>query len=168
MEKIFWNSTYGYKDFITEEERLEILEIISQVEKFSRDNGVNMKTLVSDGFPENLKVIVDRLRKRIVEIEKIEKFRLPLHDESLIAIYEKYSYCTIHQDTTVDNDFIHNRYNILLSKAEEGGLNVHDGEEMDVEERAMWLCEASEKLHGTTRVLSEKPRIILSIGFYFR
>ena len=71
-----------------------------------------------------------------------------------------------HQDPAMmGQDYIHTRFNVLISKPEEGGMPILDGKELKVEELQVWMCFASEYLHSTTKVVGKKDRIMLSFGY---
>tara|TARA_B110000285_G_scaffold119926_1_gene135724 strand:+ start:52 stop:591 length:540 start_codon:yes stop_codon:yes gene_type:complete len=63
------------------------------------------------------------------------------------------------------NKYIHTRINVFISKPEEGGLAIINGDIIDVDELETWVCLASEYLHSTTMVKGIKDRIVLSFGY---
>ena len=71
-----------------------------------------------------------------------------------------------HRDPKNDRGFIHTRFNFLLQKPEEGGEPIIDGVIYPMEEGQGWINLASEWLHGSTPVVGNRPRIVLSLGAY--
>jgi hypothetical protein len=62
-------------------------------------------------------------------------------------------------------EWILTRYNVMLSVPEEGGLSLYGKELNHIEERTVWKCVSGMVNHGVTRVIGDKPRICLCLGF---
>lgn len=60
---------------------------------------------------------------------------------------------------------IHTRFNVLVSKPEAGGEPINNGRMIDVNEGEVWRCNAGLDLHSCTKVVGNKPRIVLSFGY---
>lgn len=63
-------------------------------------------------------------------------------------------------------DVIHVRFNVLISKPEVGGNPVIENKEYKVKENEVWRCMAGIHEHYTTTTLGEKPRVLLSFGYF--
>lgn len=68
-----------------------------------------------------------------------------------------------HTDAT-ERGFQHIRYNILLSKPKEGGMLLHDGKRILMEEGDMYVLDTALR-HGVTTMKGDKPYRLLSYGF---
>jgi len=68
-----------------------------------------------------------------------------------------------HQDSD-HNGKKHVRFNVMVSKPEQGGVPVQNGLEIAVEEGGVWRCDSSAVQHWCTEVVGSKPRIVLSYG----
>ncbi len=71
-----------------------------------------------------------------------------------------------HRDPRNEKNFIHTRFNFLLQKPEQGGDPVINGTVYPMDEAQGWLNLASEWLHGSTTVIGERERVVLSLGAY--
>jgi hypothetical protein len=58
------------------------------------------------------------------------------------------------------------RFNILLQKPESGGDPIINEDKIMVDELETWVCPASRYYHTTTEVKGDKPRIMISFGYY--
>lgn len=90
-----------------------------------------------------------------VEVEPIFKNLTGNH-------YQDGAFVHPHTDPAPDG-FVHTRCNLMLKKPKEGGNPVLDGEELDIEERDLWLCLASMELHSSTPIKGGE-RLIFSFG----
>jgi hypothetical protein len=63
-------------------------------------------------------------------------------------------------------DVVHVRFNLLISKPDHGGNPVISGTEYNVKENELWSCVAGMDKHSTTRVVGDKPRVLLSFGHF--
>lgn len=68
-----------------------------------------------------------------------------------------------HTDPTKDG-YVHFRLNFLVSKPEDGGVPIVNGEIIEVNELESWINCASKWSHKSTPVSGSKPRIVLSLG----
>ena len=71
-----------------------------------------------------------------------------------------------HRDPRNEKGFTHTRFNFLLQKPEQGGNPVIDGIEYPMDEGQGWLNLASEWMHGSTLVVGQRERVVLSLGAY--
>ena len=163
-EKIIYGESYGYKDFITEEERVFLLESAKNSSSPMIVNG-SKKVLVIDNVLDFPYDTIQDIRNRIVEIEGLKNFKdLPI-SKNFFAEYGKDSECILHTDRFHDTDFNHVRYNLMLSKPDRGGLTIHGNDFLDIDERVLWKCFAGDLEHGSDLVMGDKPRSIISMGF---
>jgi len=166
MEKInLNNNTYGFKEFITINEQEELLYFINS-------NLSHFKSLIKrehqfasiEKIPNYPEELIQTLRKRVIELDEIEKPYPELMFEDAVSILYKDGYHGYHIDMNY-GDWILTRYNIMLSVPDEGGLSVYGKDINYIEERMVWRCIAGKVKHGVTKVLSDKPRICLCMGF---
>ena len=73
-EKIIYGETYGYKDFITEEERVFLLESARNSSSPMNVNGSKKMFDLEDSLDFPYDTIQD-IRNRIVEIEGLKNFK---------------------------------------------------------------------------------------------
>ena len=75
---------------------------------------------------------------------------------------------SLNEDLPYDylDDVVHVRFNVLISKPTVGGNPVISDVEYDVKENEVWRCIAGIDKHYTTRVAGDKPRILLSFGYF--
>ena len=123
-EKIDYGKTYGYKDFITEETRVHLLEYARKFESIMSVNGPK-KMFQLENTPEFSKDMIYEFRKKIVELEGLVDYKEPTLTKNFFAEYGKDSECNVHMDPTREDDYIHIRYNIMLSKPDRGGQTIY-------------------------------------------
>jgi hypothetical protein len=76
---------------------------------------------------------------------------------------------SIHNHTDKnEKDYIHTRWNLILSYPENGGHSIYNNNINILEENLIWKCVAGKYTHGSTKVIGKKPRITLSIGFLIK
>ena len=163
-EKIDYGKTYGYKDFITEDVRVFLLESARKFETLMKGNGTK-KMFILEDIPDYPKDIVYDLRKEIIELENFVNYKEPTISKNFFAEYGRDSECNVHSDPTREDDYVHIRYNIMLSKPDRGGQTIYGDDFLDIDERVLWKCNSEYYQHGSDTVLSHKPRSIISMGF---
>jgi hypothetical protein len=165
IEKIETKNTYGYSNFITEKEKRILLDFIKKnLSLFGeRSNNTELLATVQDipGYPKKL---IDKLRNRIIKLEKIEKYYPDLIHQDAISIIYDGGYHDYHKDMNYLY-WILVRYNIILSEPNSGGISVYGDETNKWRENIIWKCVAGLIKHGVTMVEGEKPRIVLCLGF---
>lgn len=57
------------------------------------------------------------------------------------------------------------RFNVLLQKAEEGGIYKFNGKKLDMEEGDMVVFAPYHNFHQTDKIVGNKPRVLLSLSF---
>lgn len=71
-----------------------------------------------------------------------------------------------HKDKDPHENYTHTRFNFIISKPENGGDPIMDGEIYDMSENQVWVCPAAKVEHDITKVEGKKPRILLSYGYF--
>lgn len=165
MERVELKNTYGYRDFITLKEQEELVYFINSNLSYFMNN-VNKEHYVAtiEKIPNYPKELIDNLRKKIVELEGIVKYYPDLMYEDAVSILYKNGHHGYHRDMNY-GDWVLTRYNIMLSVPDDGGLSLYGKELNYIEERMVWKCVAGMVSHGVTKVMSDKPRICLCLGF---
>ena len=64
------------------------------------------------------------------------------------------------------DNVVHVRFNTLISKPIVGGNPIISEVEYNVDENEIWRCVAGIDEHYTTKVAGDKPRILLSFGYF--
>lgn len=165
MERINFGVTYGYSEFIDKKTQEYLLSWIEENKQFLKKTDGNKITGVLEKIETSPRELLENLRKKVIEVERFQKFKDPEKSRTFLSVYGKSSECSIHSDPTQDPNFVHVRYNLMLSKPDKGGETVYDRNFLDIEERVLWRCVAEYSRHGTDVVQSNKPRTIISMGF---
>jgi hypothetical protein len=174
MKRIQLNDTYGYENFITDEEQSELLLWTNKNSHLFKINQTASDTINAPygsrkiGVLKNISTspleLVKRIKDRIIEIEKIKNWKEEPYFNDAIGINEEGGSIHTHIDPN-DADYIHIRYNIILSYPLEGGHSIYNGKINVLKEKLVWRCVAGKVLHGSTPVIGIKPRITLTLGF---
>ena len=160
------NGTYGYKNFITDEEKLSLLEWTTENE----DNFLSERPYRKyHRFIQETPItkLILEIKNRIINLESITDWKQEPRYLDYIGINSKGGNIHIHTDPN-DNGYIHTRYNVILSFPEKGGDSIYGGNINKLEENMVWKCVAGNVPHGSTIVESEKRRITLSLGFLIK
>lgn len=167
MEKVILGQTYGYKNFISEDKKNMLLDwafenvlpdVLSSVGgRFHKK--INPDDIIYD--------IVISIKNKIIEIENIIDWREEPIYGNFIGINKSRANIRLHTDRN-EGDYIHTRWNLILSYPEEGGHSIYGGEINVLEENLMWKCVAGKVEHGSTEVSGNKHRITLSLGFLIK
>ena len=168
IEKKYSQNTYGYENFITQKEKKTLLNFIqTNLNHFKiRSDEKELLCTIQD-LPNYPKKIISKLRKRIIELEKIEEhYPDIIHQDAVSVIYQG-GFHDYHRDVNYLNWCLV-RYNIILSKPDDGGLSVYGDEMNDWDENTIWKCVAGNVKHGVTKVFGSKPRIVLCLGFLIK
>lgn len=162
--------TYFYDNFISEEEQEIIREWALRNEKFLLTNPVSPGgpfrcREVFENIPETLDILTD-IKSRIVEVENLKGIAQGDFYQDFLSIHKNGSFIQKHFDRCFEgNTYYIRRYNIFIALPEKGGLPIYSDEILKITERSMLKVDAGLIIHGTTPVVGEKPRIILSYGF---
>lgn len=163
MNKIKIGNTYGYANFISEDEQKIILNWVEKNKNNFTPNGFGRKFGIVYNFYDYPKLI-HNLRERIIKLENIkEDLQEPVFKDYVGYVTEGGA-IHIHTDPNVE-DYIHTRYNVIISYPEKGGESIYGNETNCLSERMIWKCIAGLVPHGSQPVVGQKPRITLSLGF---
>ena len=177
FEKVYFGGTYGYKDFINNDEKLKLQEwILSEQAKMSFSQPVNSeKDQYRSGLKRHFKIlypndekpdIFHSIRKRILDLENITNpIPAPINYDWIGVVGED-SYVEPHLDDSF-REYYTVRYNLLVSFPNGGGRPIYGGELLPVEEKMLWRCDAGIVEHSSEVVKGDKLRINLSYGFSF-
>jgi hypothetical protein len=175
--KIHFGGTYGYEDFINDNEKSELQEwILSEQSSMSFSNPVNSeKDQYTLGLKRHFKVlhtddekpeIFYRVRNKLLDLENIVNPLPAPGNLDWIGIVGKGSYVEPHCDANFP-DYYTVRYNLLVSFPDDGGRPIYGGEVLPVKEKMLWRCDAGIVKHSSEIVKGDKLRINLSYGFSF-
>lgn len=167
MEKIILGGTYGYEEFVTEEERLFLQEwAIKNNDKLRKNREGPYRNFGRLDTIPNLPPLIKELKKKVVELESIDKVIEAPQNADWLGIQGESAFVEPHYDYNgPDYRYYTRRYNILISLPEEGGLPIYGGDILEVKERMLWRCDAGLILHSSLPNKGKKPRINLSFGF---
>lgn len=167
MHRVELNNTYGYKNFIFEEEKISLLKWCEENDKKFIPNGFGRKYCVLRGVDENVSELVSRIKNRIIGLENITEWVEETLYYDYIGINTRGGAIHKHKDPNLDG-YTHTRYNVILSYPEEGGHSKYGGVINVLEENMVWKCVAGKVEHGSTPVIGNTPRITLSLGFQIK
>ena len=163
-------STYFYDNFITEDEQEIIREWALRNEKhlIPGPKGPNRSRELFEKIPENLSILRD-IKTRIIESENLHEIATDSVRGDYLSIQRNHAVVPPHMDITIQPGngvwYYMRRYNIFISLPEIGGLPIYAGETLNITERSMLKVDAGLVIHGTTQIVGELPRIMLSYGF---
>ncbi len=166
------NGTYGYVDFISDEEKNYLLKWALENENKFHSNeigerGEGKRIGILQNIENSPLDLVDVIKKRIIEVENIKDWILdPLYKDS-IGINRKGAAIHKHTDPNIEGH-THVRYNVILQYPDEGGDSIYNGEINKLQENMVWRCVAGLAEHGTTPVIGDRPRITLTLGFQIK
>jgi hypothetical protein len=174
MKRIELNSTYGYEDFITDEEQYELLTWTNNNSHLFKVNETgnslinapygSRKIGILDKIQDSPLDLVKKIKDKVIEIEQIKNWIEEPHFKDAIGINEEGGSIHIHTDPNF-NEYVHVRYNLILSYPIEGGHSIYNSEINILKEKMVWRCVAGKVPHGSTIVVGNKPRITLTMGF---
>ena len=159
--------TYYYPDFITEDERLIIMDWALRNESYLIPNptGPFRANQLFKLITEKLELL-EEIKNRIVEIEELSDKWFEPYRGDVVSIQRNGGKVPEHIDhNPTDETLYSRRYNVFISLPENGGLPIYDGEVLNVVERCLLKVESGLIKHSTTVINGEIPRIILSYGF---
>ena len=169
MEKVLLNGTYAYKNFISNVEKEYLLDWVNKNKhKFPANLASKNRHFVILKNIENSPLeLVEEIKNRIIKLENIQNWldEPLMHD--YIGINSHGGAIHPHTDPNQD-DYIHTRYNIILSYPKEGGESIYGNNINTLEENMIWKCIAGKVMHSSKPVIGSKPRITLSLGFLIK
>jgi|TARA_R110000803_G_scaffold78439_2_gene143603 hypothetical protein len=167
LKKVLLNGTYGYENFISDKEKnLLVSWVNDNLHEFhSNRKGRYFRPLREiENSPLEL---VEKLKANVIKLEGLVDWK----DEPKMADYIGINYegAYIHPHTDVnENNYIHTRYNIILSWPDEGGESIYGRSINVLKENLVWKCIAGKFTHASKPVKGSKPRITLSLGFLIK
>lgn len=166
------NDTYGYVDFISDEEKNILLKwAFENEDKFYSNKigeyGEGKKIGILQNIENSPMELVSTIKKRIVEIENIEDWILDPTFQDAIGINKKGGAIHKHTDPNIDG-YTHVRYNVILQYPKEGGDSIYNGKINKLQENMVWRCVAGKVEHGSNPVIGDTPRITLTLGFQIK
>jgi hypothetical protein len=168
IEKVELNGTYAYKNFIDGEIKQTLLNWVDENYSSFKINPMNYgrkfkKISINDSIYE----LVSTIKNKIIELENITDWKKEPMFEDYIGVNIEGGFIHTHMDRN-DGNYIHTRWNLILSYPEDGGHSIYNGYVNILEENLIWKCIAGKFTHGSTEVIGKKPRITLSIGFLIK
>ena len=167
MNKVIFENTYGYENFITEDERLFLMDWAIKNNSYLKKNSVgpyrNFGRLDSlfDVPP-----LIKQLKDKLIDLELIEKVIEAPQNGDWLGIQKEMAFVEPHMDYNGEDDrYYTRRYNLLISLPEEGGQPIYDKIVLNVKERMIWRCDAGLVVHSSIPNKGKKLRINLSFGF---
>jgi hypothetical protein len=83
---------------------------------------------------------------------------------NLISYSEEGHIVHWHKDKNEIEGYKHIRLNVMISRPNEGGDPIINGELYEMQENQLWVCKAGDFYHHTTEVKGKKPRVMISLG----
>ena len=125
----------------------------------------NCEILQENASPEITTLIRD-IKDRIIIAESLNKSEIenPIELEDFIYIMPPGTQLHKHKDVNKSGMY-HVRFNLLLQRAEKGGICVYGGRKVLCEEKCYVLCRSGIDFHASTIVEGNKSRIVISYGF---
>jgi hypothetical protein len=157
---------------ITDEEHKCLLNWILSIDKermiFNSNNEgyfFNCEVM-QENASKKINNLIRDIKNRIIFAEKLNKTHIesPIELEDFIYIMPPGTKLHKHKDVNITGMY-HIRFNLLLQKAEVGGICVYGGKKVLCKEKCYVLCRSGIDLHGSTQVEGNKPRIVISYGF---
>jgi hypothetical protein len=167
MNRVILENTYGYEDFITEDERLFLEEwaILNNSNLKRNSEGPYRNFGRLDSLPETPKLIKE-LKNKLIGLESIEKVIEAPQNADWLGVQKETAFVEPHMDYNgPDRRYYTRRYNILISLPEEGGQPIYGSKVLNVKEKMIWRCDAGLVIHSSIPNKGKKPRINLSFGF---
>ena len=167
------------KDYITEEERLEVLQWFENSSKdgtmvpglnrevWGYKDRVTTRQQSSFTYPTVIDKIYDRILSSFTFPKGFHKETLPCGKGFIAVTTFPVGDTYLHQDpANCKNNMSVIRFNILIQKADEGGeLELFDTDDtksvLSIEEKELYVCNLSDYKHSVSIVRGNKPRHIL-------
>lgn len=124
---------------------------------------------INENTTENEEIyqIVNNIRNRVIEKEKLQKYKTCEALADLIYFMEPGTKLHDHDDSgyKTTNEGIQIRFNVCIKKPEEGGRAIYAGKLLDLVEREYIICRAEIDRHSSEWIKGDSPKINLSLGF---
>ena len=167
VKKVLLNGTHGYESFISNEDKKLLLNWLE-------DNMHEFRSKRTGRYYRPIKEIknsplelVQKLKDKIIKLENITDWREEPLFSDYIGINTEGGNIHLHTDPNVNN-YIHTRYNIILSWPVKGGESIYGKYVNVLKENLVWKCVAGKVKHASKPVVGKKPRITLSLGFLIK
>ena len=167
MEKTKLKGTYGYKNFISNPEKEYLVNWVDTNINSFKDNGEGRKYCILKNVLNSPLDLIKNIKNRIIQVENIKNWKPEPEYDDYIGINNIGASIHPHMDPNY-GDYIHTRYNVILSYPLEGGESIYGNNINKLEENIVWKCIAGKVLHSSKPVIGFKPRITLSLGFLIK
>lgn len=168
IEKVELKKTYAYRNFIDDETKQVLLDWVElNQDSFTINPMSKGRKFKEISTEDSIYELVSTIKDTLIKIEGIDDWKVEPMYGDFIGVNSEGSTIHIHTDYNVGN-YIHTRWNLILSYPEDGGHSMYDGELNVLEEKLIWKCVAGKYFHGSTEVIGSKPRITLSLGFLIK
>ncbi len=164
MVKVNFPNTWGYENFITDEEKDILLQWMNQNFGRTYNNGDGRFYFPHAQNLENIPETYNTVKQRIIEVEQLNNFRTDPNYGDFISFNLEGASIHPHTDSN-ERGRIHTRYNLLVSMPESGGQPVYGNNILEVKEKMLWRCVAGAVQHKSLPVVGSKPRLNISFGF---
>ena len=166
-KKVLLNGTHAYEGFISDDDKNSLLSWVENNIHEFRPNTKGRYFRPLKEIKNSPLDLVLKLKKRIVKLENITDWK----EEPLFSDYIGINLegASIHPHTDPnENNYIHTRYNIILSWPEKGGESIYGKNVNVLKENLVWKCVAGKVKHASKPVRGKKPRVTLSLGFLIK
>jgi hypothetical protein len=176
MERTQFQDTWGYENFITDDEHNQLMDWIHENEQdfhiVTRGNtpgphAAHRKCYVFRNHLIHPFPLIQSIKQRVIEIESIGEWIPEPTFSDYIGYISEGGTIQLHKDRN-EVGYTHVRYNIILSWPEEGGESLYGDSINSFKEKTVWRCEAGKFPHGSITVKGKRPRITLSLGFLIK
>jgi hypothetical protein len=157
---------YNRGKIMTEEERLLIKDWAIALRPKMRIMHNCRRDYRLDPNDTNIPPIIFDIKKKIVEIEKLEGFEGEVAIGDFLGIISNGGFIHKHIDPNdLDRGLYHVRFNIFITEPQEGFKTYYDGHIVDTTEGSYVLCRSGIDHHWSEINEDVLPRISLSFGY---
>jgi hypothetical protein len=176
MKHIQFQGTWGYEDFITNDEHTQLMDWVRENEQnFTLPSDKNLSKLFASHrkryifktHKEHPYPLIQTIKQRIIDVESIEEWIPEPFWLDYIGYISEGGSIQFHKDVNAPG-YTHVRYNVILSWPKEGGDSIYGNSVNSFKEKTVWRCEAGKIPHGSITVKGKRPRITLSLGFLIK
>jgi hypothetical protein len=157
---------YNRGKIMTEEERLLIKDWAIALRPKMRIMLNCRRDYKLDPNDTNIPSVIFDIKKKIVEIEKLEGFENEASVGDFIGFISRGGFIHKHIDPNdLDRGLYHVRFNIFITEPQEGFKTYYDGHIVNTTEGSYALCRSGIDYHWTEVNEDTIPRISLSFGY---
>lgn len=150
------------KQFLNDNEHNDLLNLLNTINFTLNAVGKSAKYYyVKDVKNKTLNIIIDKSHQLLLKQDKNYKHDL---NASVFIKITNYGWINCHTDLTKENTPYTN-INILLKKANEGGLIIHGNKKIIMQEKDLFILDG-EINHGVSRLKSNDKYYSLVLWFY--